>query len=210
MNSDQLIIYGLPLLAYLLGSVPWGILLTRLFTDVDIRRSGSGNIGATNVARAAGPMLGLATLGLDFFKGWAPVAMARNLGLPAGAIEPYSVVLVLLTVGGHLFPVYTRLKGGGKGVATAAGAFFALAPPAVWIGLGVFALVAMLTRRASAGSLAAAFALPVAVFSVSGVIVYGVGAAIVAVFIFIRHTGNIRRLWAGTEPPFRFRTKSDR
>jgi glycerol-3-phosphate acyltransferase PlsY len=70
MISDQLIIYGLPLLAYLLGSVPWGIILTRLFTDVDIRRSGSGNIGATNVARAAGPILGLVTLGLDFFKGW--------------------------------------------------------------------------------------------------------------------------------------------
>ena len=126
-------ICGLPLLAYLLGSIPWGLLLTRRFTSADIRRRGSGNIGATNVARVAGPAWGLATLGGDFGKGWAPVAVALHLGLPEPVFEPYAVAVALLAGLGHLFPVYTRLRGGGKGVATAAGGFFVLSPSAVLI-----------------------------------------------------------------------------
>ncbi len=203
MMAEPLIIYGLPPLAYLLGSIPWGLVLTRRFTTADLRRCGSGNIGATNVARAAGPVLGLVTLGLDIFKGWAPVALAGHLTLSEAAVEPYGVVLALLAVLGHLFPIYTCLRGGGKGVATAAGAFFALAPLAVWIALGMFGVVFALTRRVSAGSLAAAAALPIAVFGVSGSAMYGGGAAIAAVLIFMRHSSNLRRLWAGTEPPFR-------
>jgi glycerol-3-phosphate acyltransferase PlsY len=210
MISDPFIIYGLPLLAYLLGSIPWGLILTRRVASVDIRRGGSGNIGATNVARVAGPVLGLVTLGMDFVKGWAPVAMAGHLKLMEAVIEPYGVILVLLAVLGHLFPIYTRLRGGGKGVATAAGGFFALAPLAVLIALGWFGLVFALTRRVSAGSLAAAAALPIAVFGVSGSAVYCAGAAMVALFIFMRHTGNLRRLWAGTEPRFRLGARSDR
>jgi glycerol-3-phosphate acyltransferase PlsY len=203
MISDPILIYGLPLLAYLLGSIPWGLVLTRRIAAVDIRRCGSGNIGATNVARAAGPILGLVTLGLDFLKGWAPVAMAWHLKLPEAGIEPYGVALALLAVLGHLFPIYTRWRGGGKGVATAAGAFLALAPTAVWIALGVFATVLALTRRVSAGSLAGAAVLPIAVFAVSGSAIYCAGAAMSAVLIFLRHSANLRRLWAGTEPPFR-------
>lgn len=203
MMSDRLIVYGLPPLAYLLGSIPWGLVLTRLLTSADIRRCGSGNIGATNVARVAGPLLGLATLAMDFFKGWAPAAMAGQLKLPETAAEPYAVILALLAVWGHMFPLYTRLRGGGKGVATAAGGFLALAPLAVLIATGVFGLVFALTRRVSAGSLAAAAALPLAVFGVAGSAAYVAGAAITAVFIFMRHAGNIRRLWAGTEPAFR-------
>jgi glycerol-3-phosphate acyltransferase PlsY len=210
MVLDTLIIYGLPLLAYLLGSIPWGVVLTRCFTSVDIRRCGSGNIGATNVARLAGPLLGLATLCADFLKGWAPVWMASSLDLPEAAAEPYIMTLALLAVLGHLFPIYTRLKGGGKGVATAAGAFFGLAPLAVLIALGVFGLVAAMTRRVSAGSLAATAALPFAVFGATGSAVFCGGGAVVAVLVFFRHAENIRRLWAGTEPPFRFGTKVDR
>jgi glycerol-3-phosphate acyltransferase PlsY len=203
MISDRFIVYGLPLVAYLLGSIPWGLVLTRLFANADIRLRGSGNIGATNVARVAGPLLGLATLGMDFFKGWAPAAMAGQLKLPETAAEPYAVILALLAVWGHMFPLYTRLRGGGKGVATAAGGFLALAPLAVLIATGVFGLVFALTRRVSAGSLAAAAALPIAVFGVAGSAAYAAGAAVTAAFIFMRHAGNIRRLWAGTEPPFR-------
>lgn len=210
MISERLIGYGLPLLAYLLGSIPWGLILTRLFATVDIRRRGSGSIGATNVARVAGPLLGLATLGMDFFKGWAPAAVAGSLKLPETAAEPYAVTLALLAVLGHMFPVYTRLRGGGKGVATAAGGFWALAPLAVLIATGVFGLVFTLTRRVSAGSLAAAAALPVAVFGVGGSAAYGAGAAVAAVLIFVRHADNIRRLWAGTEPIFRLGTRSGR
>lgn len=202
MISGPIFIYGLPLLAYLLGSIPWGLVLTRRHAAVDIRRCGSGNIGATNVARTAGPILGLVTLGLDFFKGWAPVAVAWHLRLPEAGVELYGVALALLAVLGHLFPIYTRWRGGGKGVATAAGAFFALAPTAVGIALGVFATVLALTRRVSAGSLAGAAVLPIAVFAVSGSGIYCAGAATAAVLIFLRHSANLRRLWAGTEPPF--------
>ena len=210
MNSHKFITYGLPLLAYLLGSIPWGLVLTRLFAIADIRRHGSGNIGATNVARVAGPVLGLATLLGDFVKGWAPVALASYLDLPPAGAELYAAALALLAVLGHLFPVYTRLRGGGKGVATAAGGFAALAPLAVLIALVVFVLVLALTRRVSAGSLAAAAALPPAVLSTTGSAVFCAGAVMAATLIFIRHAGNIRRLLAGTEPPFRLGAKPDR
>lgn len=210
MISNKLITSGLLLLAYLLGSIPWGLVLTRLFAIADIRRHGSGNIGATNVARVAGPVLGLATLVGDFLKGWAPVALASYLDLPPAGAELYAAALALLAVLGHLFPVYTRLRGGGKGVATAAGGFAALAPLAVLIALVVFVLVLALTRRVSAGSLAAAAALPPAVLSTTGSAVFCAGAVMAATLIFIRHAGNIRRLLAGTEPPFRLGAKPDR
>lgn len=209
MISHKLITSGLLLLAYLLGSIPWGLVLTRLFAIADIRRHGSGNIGATNVARVAGPVLGLATLVGDFVKGWAPVALASYLDLPPAGAELYAAALALLAVLGHLFPVYTRLRGGGKGVATAAGGFAALAPLAVLIALVVFVLVLALTRRVSAGSLAAAAALPPAVLSTTGSAVFCAGAVMAATLIFIRHAGNIRRLLAGTEPPFRLGAKPD-
>jgi glycerol-3-phosphate acyltransferase PlsY len=210
MVSNKLIVYGLPLAAYLLGSIPWGLVLTRVFAAADIRRCGSGNIGATNVARAAGPVLGLATLGADFFKGWAPVALASHLELPPAAIEPYAVALALLAVLGHLFPIYMRGRGGGKGVATAAGGFFGLAPLAVLIALGVFGSALALTRRVSAGSLAAAAVLPLAVFGATGSAVLCAGGVIVAALIFVRHADNIRRLRAGTELPFSLGAKSKR
>jgi len=210
MISHKIITYGLPLLAYLLGSIPWGLVLTRLFAIADIRRHGSGNIGATNVARVAGPALGLATLVGDFLKGWAPVVLASDLDLPQAGAEVYGAALALLAVLGHLFPIYTRLRGGGKGVATAAGGFAALAPLAVLIALVVFVLALALTRRVSAGSLAAAAALPPAVLSTTGSAVFCAGAVIAATLIFIRHAGNIRRLLAGTEPAFMLGNKPDR
>jgi glycerol-3-phosphate acyltransferase PlsY len=205
-SESDFIIVGLALAAYLLGSIPCGLLLTRLFGGGDIRRRGSGNIGATNVARVAGPMLGLATLAGDLFKGWLPVALASHLGLPPVA----AAALALLAILGHMLPVYTCWRGGGKGVATAAGGFFGLAPAAVLIALGVFGLVMALTRRVSAGSLAAAAALPLAVLAVSGSAAYAIAAVIAAVLIFVRHAENIRRLRAGTEPPFGFGRAPDR
>jgi acyl phosphate:glycerol-3-phosphate acyltransferase len=210
MSTDSFFIFALPLAAYLLGSIPWGLVLTRLSGAADVRRHGSGNIGATNVARVAGPLLGLATLGGDVFKGWLPVALASRLDVPPAAAAPYAVALALLAVLGHMFPVYTRWRGGGKGVATTAGGFFALVPMAVLIAAGVFGLIMVLTRRVSAGSLAAAAALPIAVLSITGSAVSCIGAAIAAVLIFVRHADNIRRLRAGTEPTFRFGVKSGR
>jgi glycerol-3-phosphate acyltransferase PlsY len=209
-SESDLMIFGLALAAYLLGSIPWGLALTRLFGSADIRRHGSGNIGATNVARVAGPALGLATLAGDVLKGWAPAALASQLAMPPAAAEPYAAALALLAVLGHMFPVYTRWRGGGKGVATAAGGFLALAPLAVLLALGVFGLALALTRRVSAGSLAAAAALPIAVLGVTGSAAFCIGALTTGVLVFVRHADNIRRLRAGTEPPFTFGRKPDR
>lgn len=210
MTSEFIILYGLPVFAYLLGSVPWGVVLTRAFASADVRRQGSGNIGATNVARVAGPALGLATLAADVLKGFVPVVLAAGLMAEGIEAEIYRTVVALLAFAGHLFPVFTRFRGGGKGVATAGGGFLALAPEALLIALAVFLAVATLTRRVSAGSLAAFAALPVAAYLTTHSVALSAGAGVAAVFIFMRHAGNIARLIAGTEPAFRLGKRSGR
>ena len=194
---------GTAVLAYLLGSIPCGLVLTRAFAGTDVRRSGSGNIGATNVARVAGPWLGLATLTADALKGWLPVYLARSFAAPAAGAETWATAAALLAFYGHLYPLYTGLRGGGKGVATGVGSFILLAPWAVVGVLAVFLVVFFIGRRVSAASLAAAAVLPAAVFLTGHTGVVCAGAVIVAVFIFLRHAENIRRLRAGTEPEFR-------
>jgi len=194
---------GIAVLAYLLGSIPCGLVLTRAFTATDVRRSGSGNIGATNVARVAGHWLGLATLAADVLKGLLPVYLARTLPAPAADLETWATAAALLAFCGHLYPLYTRFRGGGKGVATGLGSFLLLAPGAVMGVLAVFLVVFFIGRRVSAASLAAAAVLPPAVFLTGQAGVVCAGAVIVAVFIFLRHAENIRRLRAGTEPEFR-------
>ncbi|HSO61383.1 MAG TPA: glycerol-3-phosphate 1-O-acyltransferase PlsY [Desulfobacterales bacterium] len=194
---------GIAVLAYLLGSIPCGLVLTRAFTATDVRRSGSGNIGATNVARVAGRWLGLATLAADVLKGLLPVYLVRSLPAPAADLETWATAAALLAFCGHLYPLYTRFRGGGKGVATGLGSFLLLAPGAVMGVLAVFLVVFFIGRRVSAASLAAAAALPAAVFLTGQAGVVCAGAVIVALFIFLRHAENIRRLRAGTEPEFR-------
>ena len=200
MTSDTLILCALSLAAYLVGSIPSGLLLARRFGGVDVRRRGSGNIGATNVARVAGVGLGAATLAADLFKGWLPVFCAHRMAPaePAGALA--AAVLVVL---GHMFPVFTRLREGGKGVATAAGSFLVLAPGALAVGGAVFALVFAAGRRVSAASLAAALTLPAAAWWTGRPLIVWAGAGVIAALILWRHAGNIRRLLAGTEPRFR-------
>jgi len=195
---------GIAVLAYLLGSIPCGLVLTRVFAATDVRRCGSGNIGATNVARVAGPWLGLATLTADALKGFLPVYLA-SLPAPSAGAETWATAAALLAFCGHLYPLYTRLRGGGKGVATGLGSFILLAPGAVVGVLAVFLVVFFIGRRVSAASLAAAAVLPAAVFLTGHAGVVCAGAVIVAVFIFLRHAENIRRLRAGTEPEFRMR-----
>jgi len=194
---------GITVLAYLLGSIPCGLLLARAFAATDVRHCGSGNIGATNVARVAGVWLGLATLTADTLKGWLPVYLVRSFPAPAAGVETWATAAALLAFGGHLYPLYTRLRGGGKGVATGVGSFILLAPWAVVGVLAVFLVVFFIGRRVSAASLAAAAVLPAAVFLTGAADVVCTGAVIVAVFIFLRHAENIRRLRAGTEPEFR-------
>ncbi len=197
---------GIFLLSYALGSIPFGLVLTRSFTDIDIRRHGSGNIGATNVRRLAGTRLGLLTLAGDVLKGALPVYLA---GVVAPADMPnreaYIALIAISAFLGHLYPLYLKFKGGGKGVATAFGCMLVISPPAVMTALLAFLLVAWLSSRVSAGSLTAAAALPPSIWWTLRDPVYAVCALIIAVFIFVRHRDNIRRLLDGTEPGFKSR-----
>jgi glycerol-3-phosphate acyltransferase PlsY len=192
---------GLPILAYLLGSVPWGLVLTRMFTTVDIRRQGSGNIGATNVRRLTGTPLGLLTLGGDLLKGAAPVYLAANVtGLDPIQQAFFVSIAALAAFAGHLFPLYLKLKGGGKGVATAAGCFLVISPMSVLTALIAFLLILGWSGWVSAGSLLAAAVLPAAVWWRLGSPVYCGCAALMAALIVLRHRDNIRRLLNGSEP----------
>jgi acyl phosphate:glycerol-3-phosphate acyltransferase len=179
-------------LGYLVGSIPFGLLLTRATSAGDLRAIGSGNIGATNVLRTGRRGLALATLFLDALKGVLPVWAAWRFFGPDMA-----VVAGLGAVLGHCFPLWLGFRGG-KGVATAAGVALALTPLAFLIVLALFALVVALTRYVSLGSILAALALiPVAwaLGSVQAAQLY----VLIALVILLKHTGNIRRLLRGDE-----------
>ena len=183
--------------AYLLGSVPTGYLLGYL-SGVDVRRAGSGNVGATNVARVAGKKLGLLTLIGDAAKGFIPVYLARALGLDDGLTGLVALAAFL----GHLYPVFLKFQGG-KGVATALGALLALAPAATGVLLLVFLAVALAGRVVSLASMAAAVAAPAALW-LFGCPAPWIGVtAVMALFIVWRHRANIERLRAGAEPRFK-------
>jgi len=182
--------------AYLLGSIPVGLVLARL-KGQDPRKVGSGNIGATNVMRAAGKTLGIITLLGDILKGFIPTGLAILYGL-----SPVFVVSIgLAAFLGHLFPVYLRFKGG-KGVATALGVFLALEPVAIPILLVVFIAVLLLWRYVSLGSLVGTALMPVLLLLFGAPAEYVLGSLIVGVFIYWKHRENIRRIMAGTESRF--------
>jgi glycerol-3-phosphate acyltransferase PlsY len=191
-------------IAYLLGSIPFGFLLVRVFRGQDIRRSGSGNIGATNVARSS-PGLGVVTLFLDAGKGLFAVYLATVLYEPP--VLPMMCIAALFAVVGHIFPVWLGFRGG-KGVATAVGSFLLLAPQAVLGALVVFLLVVLSTRYVSLGSVAAAATFPLlawlfyrAYFRPNLIAILSVASLLV----IVRHRRNLGRLVAGTEPRFELR-----
>jgi glycerol-3-phosphate acyltransferase PlsY len=188
---------ALVLFGYLLGSVPWGVVITRRFAPhVDLRGSGSGNIGATNVRRTAGWQLGLATLAADAAKGALPVLLARLASLPDGSVALVAAAAFL----GHLYPVYTGLKGGGKGVATVGGCLLVISPPALVAALVTFVAAAAAFRRVSAASLASAAVMPPALWGFGASPLMAAWAVATAGLIWIRHRENIQRLLRGTEP----------
>jgi glycerol-3-phosphate acyltransferase PlsY len=192
---------GLPLLAYLLGSIPFGLVLSALFSNQDIHRKGSGNIGATNVLRVAGAKLGLLTLFLDMFKGAFPVFMAVHLmEIPESLWEQAYLSLVAISAFlGHLYPLYLGLRGGGKGVATAWGCFLIISPASALVTLLVFVMMACVSNRASIASLSGAAILPMAIWYATHSAVITLCAAVTTVLITYRHKDNIVRLVHGTE-----------
>lgn len=191
---NALSVAGMLALAYLIGSIPFSFLVARAFGVADVRRVGSGNVGATNVLRSAGRTAGALAFLLDACKGGLAVALGRALG----AGEPLAVACALAAILGHIFPVWLSFRGG-KGVATGAGAFLPLAPLGAAAGLAVFALVLRLTRYVAVASISGALAVPVAAWllGASGLVV--AAAASVAVLIVWTHRTNLRRLAAGTE-----------
>jgi glycerol-3-phosphate acyltransferase PlsY len=193
----QLALYLLA--SYLIGAIPTGVLLTRLAGTGDIRQSGSGNIGATNVYRVAGRRLGILTLVGDALKGVAPVLFAVGV-LHFSDIQVGLVALAAFL--GHCFPVYLGFKGG-KGVATALGIYLVLSPLAVLVAFLVFALILWKWRFVSLASIIAAASIPILVYLFQhSLALFGVSLAISALVI-LRHRTNIERLMNGTENRFK-------
>ena len=192
MRVSLLIVLG-----YLCGSLPTGVWFARR-AGIDVKRAGSGNIGATNVARTAGAGAGVLTLFCDIAKGLVPAVLAA-------ALTPDRWVVMgvgLAALAGHVLPVFSRFAGG-KGVATGFGVFVALAPAAAAASFVVFSTVAFSTRYVSLASMSAAVTLPLACVVLQVARPFSVGAVAVAAIILVRHRENLRRLRQGLEPKFR-------
>jgi acyl phosphate:glycerol-3-phosphate acyltransferase len=189
--------------SYLLGSIPFGYLLVRIFRGEDVRLSGSGNIGATNVSRKS-PLLGIITLALDALKGAAAVALsyliAEHLGASPPLIEQVALA-ALFAVIGHIFPVWLVFRGG-KGVATSLGAFLLIAPKAVLVSAAIFILIVAVFRYVSLASIIAVAIFPMVAWRIAQSQITPAGLGMIAVtslLIIAKHQQNIRRLLTGTE-----------
>jgi glycerol-3-phosphate acyltransferase PlsY len=190
----------IPVVSYILGSIPFGFLLVKLSQGKDIRSFGSGNIGATNVFRKS-RATGILTLVLDAGKGALAVAIAGWLsGSPV-----WMAIAAVSAIAGHIFPLWLKFKGG-KGVATGCGAFLVLSPLAVLTTLGLFVLVAVTTRYVSAASIVATAMYPVWAYIYGETTPVLMWAAIGALLIVVKHHQNIRRLFTGTENKFMAKT----
>jgi glycerol-3-phosphate acyltransferase PlsY len=189
---------------YLLGSIPFGYLLVRMFRGADVRTTGSGNIGATNVARTS-PVLGLLTLVFDVLKGAAAVGLALTMFSDNRTV---AFVAAFAAISGHVFPAWLHFRGG-KGVATGLGSFLLLTPKAVLLAMAVFVAMATVYRYVSLASVAAAASLPMFAFllregrSSAQIALISLGSAL----IVLKHRQNMRRLLAGTEPKFKANRK---
>ncbi len=202
------------LIAYVLGSIPFGYILMRVFRGTDVRLTGSGNIGATNVARSA-PVLGVVTLLFDAGKAFIAVIIARILALSNFASAPpnslgtdvafMSGLAAFCAIAGHIFPVWLKLRGG-KGVASGVGAYLAIIPKIVLVALIIFVLVLLAFRYVSLGSIIGVGSLPILAFATHS---YSNSPPLLAfitassLLIIVRHYQNIGRLFRGCEPQFR-------
>ena len=197
MANDHLTLMLLLAGAYLLGSIPTGLLLGKAY-GIDVRKEGSGNIGATNLYRTVGRKVGVMTLAGDCLKGLLPVLAVTYSSLPS----EYAAWVGLAAFCGHVFSVFLMFKGG-KGVATALGVFLALSPLAVAFALGVFIVLMLIWRYVSLGSITAAAVMPLAVWLLGGGRVLILVTMLIAAVVIIRHIENIKRLVSGTENRFK-------
>jgi glycerol-3-phosphate acyltransferase PlsY len=199
-------VWWLPLAAYLLGSIPFGYLIVRLSGGGDVRRQGSGNIGATNVARVSGAVSGLLTLFLDAAKGYVAVRLAADA--TQNSIR-WMMIAALLALAGHLFPVWLGFRGG-RGVATGAAVFIPICWQAVAGAAVVFLLMVIFWRYVSLASISAAASLSVLVYLLyapghAPPLIVSLGTSAAMVLVIWRHRPNIVRLLEGSEPQFTFR-----
>lgn len=211
MTELNATLLSIPAAAYLLGSMPFGLLLGKLFGAADVRKAGSGNIGATNVARVAGPIAGILTLLLDAAKGALAVLLAARFTNDSAL---WMMIAGLCALVGHCFPIWLGFRGG-KGVATAAGIFLVLCPPAFLGAVILFILVVLYWRFVSLASISAAAAMPLLIYffwaphhAPPYVVTFGSLAA--ALLIVYKHDANIQRLVQGDEPKFSLRKKASK
>jgi glycerol-3-phosphate acyltransferase PlsY len=189
--------------AYLLGSIPTGFLVARA-KGIDIRKAGSGNIGATNSMRVLGKPAGIFVLLVDVLKGfaavaWLPILILKIFSKTQIDLETLRIVAGIFAVLGHNYPCWLKFKGG-KGIATTAGVFLALAPWALLVALVVFILAVALTKYVSVGSIAAAIALPATVWILSPHNLFlNIVATVLGALAIFKHRKNMQRLMAGTE-----------
>jgi glycerol-3-phosphate acyltransferase PlsY len=181
--------------AYLVGSIPFSFLVARAFGVEDVRRVGSGNVGATNVLRNAGKAAGALALLLDIGKGAAATALAGRLAPGEAALPAVAAVAAVI---GHMYPVWLRFEGG-KGVATGLGAFAPLLPKAALVALAAFAVVAAATRYVSLGSVAGGLVLAGLALAARGPGAVALAAGLTAALVVFRHRSNLRRILGGTE-----------
>ena len=208
--SEAGLVFASAVAMYFVGSIPFG-LLVGFMNGVDVRKAGSGNIGATNVGRTCGKVWGFVTLGLDATKGFVPVWLVHHfhwgVSLIPGVPHPDVVLQVAFGIGaiaGHMYPIYLAFKGG-KGIATAAGVFLAAAPWALLCAFTAWLVFTVLTKYVSVGSIASVIALasgqvlldPEAFHDRFGVTLFTIG---VMVFAIYKHRGNVKRIIQGTEP----------
>jgi glycerol-3-phosphate acyltransferase PlsY len=182
------------LAGYLLGSIPFALLMARRWSATDLRRVGSGNLGAANVMRASGVRAGILVALLDMLKGALSVLLAERLSPSAAA----PAVAGFAAIVGHIYPVWLRFRGG-KGVATACGVFSILTPLAVPPALAVFVAAVWITKYISLGSVLASIALPPLAYAAGGQVPAVAAAGAAAIIIVFRHRSNVARLRAGTE-----------
>ncbi len=197
MTANSITLAALVAVSYLLGSIPTGLLLGKMY-GVDVREAGSGNIGATNLYRTVGRKIGLITLAGDCFKGLIPVFVAQYFGLS----QEVAALAGLAAFCGHVFSIFLKFKGG-KGVATALGVFLAISPASVGIAFVLFLLLVFKWRYVSLGSISGAAVVPFVLYFLGKSEILVFVASIISITIILRHHENIRRILSGTESRFK-------